>query len=111
MKPSRTRPFADDHRVMRRQPERLPSRFPVASRSLPGSTAVSDGWSGQAKVKHVKHDANLNGSASAHALLPRPHRLFASLKRRAVASVHGRHRKHLLQSLLDEFLSRFKQLA
>jgi transposase-like protein len=69
---------------------------------------VSDGWSGYAKLKDVKHDAKVVGSAAAHVLLPWVHRLFANLKRWSLGVYHGLRRKHL-QSYLDEFVFRFNR--
>jgi transposase-like protein len=80
----------------------------VAGAVAPGATVVSDGWSGYAKLKDVKHDARVVGAAAAHVLLPWVHRLFANLKRWALGVYHGLRRKHL-QSYLDEFVFRFNR--
>jgi hypothetical protein len=61
----------------------------VAGVVAPGATVVSDGWSGYAKLKDVKHDARVVGLAAAHVLLPWVHRLFANLKRWALGVYHG----------------------
>ena len=42
----------------------------VAAAVAPGATVASDGWSGYAKLKDVKHDAKIVGPAAAHVLLP-----------------------------------------
>jgi transposase-like protein len=80
----------------------------VAAAVAPRATVVSDGWSGYAKLKDVKHDAKVVGSAAAHVLLPWVHRLFANLKRWSLGVYHGLRRKHL-QSYLDEFVFRFNR--
>ena len=80
----------------------------VAAAVAPGATVASDGWSGYAKLKDVKHDAKIVGPAAAHVLLPWVHRLFANLKRWGLGVYHGLRRKHL-QSYLDEFVFRFNR--
>ena len=73
-----------------------------------GSTVVSDGWSGYARLKDVKHDPKLVGPMAAHLVLPWVHRVFANAKRWALGVYHGLRRKHL-QSYLDEFVFRFNR--
>ena len=73
-----------------------------------GSTVVSDGWSGYAKLKDVKHDPRVVGDAPAHAVLPWIHRVFANAKRWALGVYHGLREKHL-QAYLDEFVFRFNR--
>jgi hypothetical protein len=80
----------------------------VAATVAPGTTIVSDGWSGYTKLKDVKHDPKVVGAAAAHLLLPWVHRLFANLKRWGLGVYHGLRRKHL-QSYLDEFVFRFNR--
>jgi hypothetical protein len=46
-----------------------------------GSTVVSDGWSGYAALKDVKHDPKVVGPMAAHLMLPWVHRVFAKAKR------------------------------
>src|SRR4051812_28894602 len=41
-----------------------------------GSTVVSDGWSGYARLKDVKHDPKVIGDTPAHLVLPWVHRMF-----------------------------------
>src|SRR3954463_16630305 len=53
----------------------------VAANVADGGTVVSDGWSGYAELKDVKHDARVVGDAPAHAVLPWIHRVFANAKR------------------------------
>jgi transposase-like protein len=73
-----------------------------------GSTVVSDGWSGYAKLKEVKHDPRVIGDAPAHSVLPWIHRVFANAKRWALGVYHGLRREHL-QAYLDEFAFRFNR--
>src|SRR3954449_3539228 len=56
----------------------------VAANVADGSTVVSDGWSGYAKLKDVKHDPRVVGDAPAHLILPWVHRVFANAKRWAL---------------------------
>src|SRR3954453_5715435 len=74
----------------------------------PGSTVVSDGWSGYARLKDVKHDPKVVGDAPAHLVLPWVHRVFANAKRSALGVYHGLRPKHL-QGYLDEFVFRFNR--
>src|SRR5215213_290270 len=48
----------------------------VAAAIAAGSTVVSDGWSGYARLKEVKHDPKVVGDVPAHAVLPWVHRVF-----------------------------------
>src|SRR3954454_15702879 len=73
-----------------------------------GSTVVSDGWSGYAKLKDVKHDPRVVGDAPAHLVLPWVHRVFANAKRWALGVYHGLREEHL-QAYLDEFVFRFNR--
>ena len=77
----------------------------VAGNVADGSTVVSDGWSGYAKLKDVKHDPRVVGDAPAHAVLPWVHRVFANAKRWALGVYHGLRSTHL-QAYLDEFVFR-----
>ncbi len=72
------------------------------------STVVSDGWSGYATLKDVKHDPKVIGPMAAHVLLPWMHRVFANAKRWGLGVYHGLRRKHL-QAYLDEFVFRFNR--
>lgn len=80
----------------------------VAASVARGSTVVSDGWSGYAKLKDVKHDPKVIGPMAAHIVLPWVHRLFANLKRWALGVYHGLRQPHL-QRYLDEFAFRFNR--
>src|SRR3954463_5415883 len=80
----------------------------VAAVIAAGSTVVSDGWSGYARLKDVKHDPRVVGDAPAHAVLPWIHRVFANAKRWALGVYHGLRPKHL-QAYLDEFVFRFNR--
>ncbi len=80
----------------------------VAGNVADGSTVVSDGWSGYAKLKDVKHDPKVIGDAPAHAVLPWVHRVFANAKRWAMGVYHGLRPGHL-QAYLDEFAFRFNR--
>lgn len=73
-----------------------------------GSTVVSDGWSGYARLREVKHDPKVVGPMAAHVLLPWIHRLFANAKRWALGVYHGLRAPHL-QRYLDEFVFRFNR--
>ena len=73
-----------------------------------GSTVVSDGWSGYARLKDVKHDPKVVGDVPAHLVLPWVHRVFANAKRWALGVYHGLRPKHL-QAYLDEFVFRFNR--
>lgn len=80
----------------------------IAANVAKGSTVVSDGWSGYAKLKDVKHDPKVIGAMAAHVVLPWIHRVFANAKRWALGVYHGLRRKHL-QRYLDEFVFRFNR--
>ena len=80
----------------------------VACNIAQGGTVVSDGWSGYAKLKDVKHDPRVIGDASAHQVLPWVHRVFANAKRWAMGVYHGLRPEHL-QTYLDEFVFRFNR--
>ena len=80
----------------------------VAGHVAKGSTVVSDGWSGYARLKDVKHDPKIIGPMAAHVLLPWVHRVFANAKRWALGVYHGLRQAHL-QRYLDEFVFRFNR--
>jgi len=80
----------------------------VAANVAKNSTVVSDGWSGYARLKDVKHDTKIVGPMAAHVVLPWVHRLFANAKRWALGVYHGLRAKHL-QRYLDEFVYRFNR--
>jgi hypothetical protein len=80
----------------------------VAGNVAGGSTVVSDGWSGYARLKDVKHDPRVIGEAPAHLVLPWVHRVFANAKRWAMGVYHGLRPEHL-QTYLDEFVFRFNR--
>ena len=80
----------------------------VAAAIAAGSTVVSDGWPGYARLKEVKHDPRVVGDAPAHTVLPWIHRVFANAKRWAMGVYHGVRPKHL-QAYLDEFVFRFNR--
>ena len=73
-----------------------------------GSTVVSDGWSGYARLKEVRHDPKVVGPMAAHVVLPWIHRVFANAKRWALGVYHGLRAPHL-QRYLDEFVFRFNR--
>ena len=80
----------------------------VAGNVADGSTVVSDGWSGYARLEDVQHDPRVVGDAPAHAVLPWVHRVFANAKRWAMGVYHGLRAAHL-QAYLDEFVFRFNR--
>src|SRR3954469_21716200 len=80
----------------------------VAGNVEEGGTVGSDGWSGYAKLKDVKHAPRVLGDAPAHAVLPWVHRVFANAKRWALGVYHGLRPAHL-QAYLDEFVFRFNR--
>src|SRR3954451_2740964 len=80
----------------------------VAGNVAEGGTVVSDGWSGYARLKDVKHDPKVVGDAPAHLALPWVHRVFANAKRWALGVYHGLREEHL-QAYLDEFVFRFNR--
>src|SRR5690242_21579969 len=80
----------------------------VAAAIAAGSTVVSDGWSGYARLKEVKHDPKVVGDVPAHLVPPWIHRVFANAKRRALGVYHGLREEHL-QAYLDEFVFRFNR--
>ena len=80
----------------------------VAAAIAGGSTVVSDGWSGYATLKDVKHDSKVVGPMAAHVVLPWVHRVFANAKRWGLGVYHGLRRSHL-QAYLDEFVFRFNR--
>ena len=80
----------------------------VAAAVAGGSTVVSDGWSGYAALKDVKHDPKVVGPMAAHVVLPWVHRVFANAKRWGLGVYHGLRRRHL-QAYLDEFVFRFNR--
>ena len=59
----------------------------VSVNLTPGSTAISDGRSGDAELKEVKHEPKSVGPMAAHVLLPWSRRAFGNAKRWAMASV------------------------
>ena len=67
----------------------------VAGDIAAGSTVVSDGWSGYARLKDVEHDPKVVGETPAHLVLPRVHRVSANAKRWALGVYHGLREKHL----------------
>ena len=78
----------------------------VAASVAPGSTVVSDGWSGYRDLKEVRHEPTVIGETPAHLVLPWVHRVFANAKRWGLGVYHGLRRLHL-QGYLDEFVFRF----
>src|SRR4051812_24158542 len=80
----------------------------VAGKVADGGTVVSDGWSGYARLKDVKHDPKVIGETPAHLVLPWVHRVFANAKRWAMGVYHGLRAEHL-QAYLDEFAFRFNR--
>jgi transposase-like protein len=80
----------------------------VRGRIAAGSTVVSDGWSGYARLKEVRHDPKVVGPMAAHIVLPWIHRVFANAKRWALGVYHGLRAPHL-QRYLDEFVFRFNR--
>ncbi len=80
----------------------------VADHVVAGGTVVSDGWSGYARLREVKHDPKVIGPMAAHVVLPWIHRVFANAKRWALGVYHGLRQPHL-QRYLDEFVFRFNR--
>jgi transposase-like protein len=72
----------------------------VNANLTPGSTAISDGWSGYLRLKDVKHEPKVVGPMAAHVLLPWIHRVFGNAKRWAMGVYHGLREPHL-QRYLD----------
>jgi hypothetical protein len=56
----------------------------VAANIAKGSTVVSDGWPGYARLKDIKHNPKVIGAMAAHVVLPWVHRVFANAKRWAI---------------------------
>jgi hypothetical protein len=91
----------------------------VAGNVAPGSTVVSDGWSGYVRLKDVRHDPRVVGETPAHLVLPWTHRVFANAKRWAMGVYHGLRPGHLQAGPwpragepdpgLDEFVFRFNR--
>src|SRR4051794_3434130 len=91
----------------------------VAGNVAEGSTVVSDGWSGYAGLKDVKHDPKVVGDAPAHAVLPWIHRGLASARGGGGGASHGLGEEHLQAGPwpragepdpgLDEFVFRFNR--
>src|SRR3954454_3686363 len=91
----------------------------VAAAIAAGSTVVSDGWSGYARLRDVKHDPRVVGETAAHLVLPWIHRVFANAKRWALGVYHGLREEHLQAGPwpragepdpgLDEFVFRFNR--
>ena len=80
----------------------------VAANVTAGGTVVSDGWSGYAKLRDVRHGPRIVGPMAAHVVLPWVHRVFANAKRWALGVYHGLRAAHL-QRYLDEFVFRFNR--
>ena len=80
----------------------------VGANVADGSTVVSNGWSGYARLEDVRHDPKVIGDAPAHQVLPWVHRVFANAKRWALGVYHGLRPEHL-QAYLDEFVFRFNR--
>src|SRR5436305_5389119 len=80
----------------------------VAGNVASGSTVVSDGWAGYARLKDVKHEPTVIGDTPAHLVLPWIHRVFANAKRWGLGVYHGLRQRHL-QAYLDEFVFRFNR--
>jgi hypothetical protein len=91
----------------------------VAGDVAQGGAAVSDGWSGYARLKDVEHDPRAIGETPAHLVLPWVHRVFANAKRWAMGVYHGLRPEHLQADPglgpakpdpgLDEFVFRFNR--
>src|SRR3954447_6018840 len=91
----------------------------VAGNVAAGSTVVSDGWSGYARLTDVKHEPKVVGDAPAHLFLPWVHRVFANAKRWGLGVYHGLRRRHLQAGPwpragepdpgLDDFVFRFNR--
>jgi hypothetical protein len=77
----------------------------VAAHVVAGGTVVSDGWSGYARLKEVRHDPKVVGPMAAHVVPPWIHRVFANAKRRALGVYHGLRAPHL-RRYLDGFVFR-----
>ena len=80
----------------------------VGANLASGSTVISDGWSGYARLKDVKHEPKLVGPMAAHVLLPWIHRVFGNAKRWAMGVYHDLRAPHL-QRYLDAFVFRFNR--
>jgi hypothetical protein len=60
----------------------------VAATAAPGARVVTDGWSGYAGSPDHAHDPKVVGKMAAHVILRWTHRVFSSLKRWALGTLH-----------------------
>jgi hypothetical protein len=60
-----------------------------------GSTVVSDGWSGYARLKDVKHHPTVVGETPAHQVLPWTHSRVRERQAWALGVYHGLRTEHL----------------
>lgn len=83
----------------------------VRSAVVPGSTVLTDGWSGYAplQAEGYDHRPKTQGEGkNAASILPRVHRVFGNLKTWIAGTHHGISRKHL-PYYLNEFVFRFNR--
>lgn len=80
----------------------------VAAVAAPGTTVITDGWPGYARLPEHVHDAKVVGSTAAHLVLKWTHRVFSNLKRWGLGVYHGLRGPHL-QRYLDEFVFRWNR--
>ena len=80
----------------------------VSANLAPGTTAISDGWSGYAKLKEVKHQPKMVGQLSSHVVVPWIHRVFGNAKRWAMGVYRGLRATHL-QRYLDALVVRLNR--
>jgi hypothetical protein len=77
----------------------------VSGHVVVGSTGVSDGGTGYARLKEVKHDQKIIGPMATHVVLPWIHRVFANTKHWELGAYRGLRQPHL-QRDLDAFVFR-----
>lgn len=80
---------------------------------VPGSTVVTDGWSGYGNLEELGYSherRNLSRSGQpAHVLLPGPHRIASLLKRWLLGTHQGAVSREHLNYYLDEYTFRFNR--
>jgi transposase-like protein len=75
----------------------------------PGSTVVTDGWSGYAPLSKVMFKHEVNIMADDKELLPHVHRIFGLVKRWFLGTFQGGIQHKYLDYYLDEYVFRFNR--